>query len=124
MADSSPLIGQIISHYSVVEKIGAGGMGVVYKAEDTDLRRIIALKFLVEQAGADPKAREQLRREARTASSLNHPNICAIYEVGEQSGKAFIAMEYVEGKSLSKLIRPEGLPVETVLLRTADRFRA
>jgi serine/threonine protein kinase/tetratricopeptide (TPR) repeat protein len=115
MADSSSLIGQIISHYSVVEKIGAGGMGVVYKAEDTELRRIIALKFLPEQDGSDPKAREQLRREARTASSLNHPNICAIYEVGEQSGKAFIAMEYVEGKSLSKLIRPGGLPVETVV---------
>lgn len=115
MADSSSLIGQTISHYSVVEKIGAGGMGVVYKAEDTELRRIIALKFLAEQDGADPKACEQLRREARTASSLNHPNICAIYEVGEQSGKAFIAMEYVDGKSLSKLIRPGGLPVETVV---------
>ena len=115
MADSSSLIGQAISHYIVVEKIGTGGMGVVYKAEDTELRRIIALKFLPEQDGADPKAREQLRREARTASSLNHPNICTIYEVGEQCGKAFIAMEYVEGKSLSKLIRPGRLPVETVV---------
>jgi serine/threonine protein kinase len=115
MAGSSSLIGQIISHYSVVEKIGAGGMGVVYKAEDTQLRRVIALKLLPEQDGSDPKALEQLRRGARTASSLNHPNICAIYEVGEQSGEAFIAMTYVEGKSLSKLIRPEGLPVETVV---------
>jgi eukaryotic-like serine/threonine-protein kinase len=115
MAESSSLIGQTISHYSVVEKIGVGGMGVVYKAEDTALHRVVALKFLHEQAGADSKACEHLRREARTASSLNHPNICTIYEVGEQSGEAFIAMEYVEGKSLSKIIRPEGLPVETVI---------
>ena len=104
-----------MSHYRVLDALGSGGNGVVYRAEDTELRRIVALKFLLEQAGADPKARERLRSEARTASSLNHPNICAIYEVGEQSGEVFIAMEYVEGKPLSKLIRPEGLPVETVL---------
>jgi serine/threonine-protein kinase len=104
-----------VSHYRVLDALGSGGNGVVYRAEDTELRRLVALKFLLEQAGADPKARERLRSEARTASSLNHPNICAIYEVGEQSGEVFIAMEYVEGKPLSKLIRPEGLPVETVL---------
>lgn len=104
-----------MSHYRVLDALGSGGYGVVYRAEDTELRRIVALKFLLEQAGADPKARERLRSEARTASSLNHPNICAIYEVGEQSGEVFIAMEYVEGKPLSKLIRPGGLPVETVL---------
>ncbi len=109
------MLNSVVSHYRVLDALGSGGNGVVYRAEDTELRRIVALKFLLEQAGADPKARERLRSEARTASSLNHPNICSIFEVGEQSGEVFIAMEYVEGKSLSKLIRPEGLPVETVL---------
>jgi serine/threonine protein kinase/tetratricopeptide (TPR) repeat protein len=109
------LLNSVVSHYRVLSALGSGGNGVVYRAEDTELRRVVALKFLLEKAGADPKARERLRSEARTASSLNHPNICAIYEVGEQSGEVFIAMEYVEGKPLSKLIRPEGLPVETVL---------
>jgi eukaryotic-like serine/threonine-protein kinase len=103
-----------VSHYRVLDALGSGGNGVVYRAEDTELRRVVALKFLLKH-GVDPKARERLRSEARTASSLNHPNICAIYEIGEQSGEVFIAMEYVEGKPLSKLIRPEGLPVETTL---------
>ena len=85
-------------------------MGVVYRAEDTELRRTVALKFLFERAGGDPEAHERLRREARAASSLNHPNICAIYEVGEDSGEVFIVMEYVAGKPLSKLIRPGGAP--------------
>ena len=105
----------MVSHYRVLDALGSGGNGVVYRAEDTELRRIVALKFLLRASGADPKAREQLRREARTASSLNHPNICAVYEVGDQAGDVFIAMEYVEGKSLARIIRPEGLPVETVL---------
>ena len=90
-------------------------MGVVYRAEDTELQRTVALKFLFEQAGAEPEVHERLRREARTASCLNHPNICAIYEVGEESGELFIVMEYVEGKPLSKLIRPGGLPAETII---------
>src|SRR5258708_5274788 len=90
-------------------------MGVVYRAEDTELRRTVALKFLFERAGGDPEAHERLRREARAASSLNDPNICGIYEVGEESGEGFIVMEYVEGKPLSKLIRPGGLPVETII---------
>src|SRR5258708_5287587 len=90
-------------------------MGVVYLADDTEVRRTVHLQFLFERAGADPEVHERLRREARTASSLNHPNICAIYEVGEESGEVFIVMEYVEGKPLSKLIRPGGLPVETII---------
>ncbi len=105
----------VVSHYRVLDPLGSGGMGVVYRAEDTELRRTVALKFLFERAGADPEVHERLRREARTASSLNHPNICAIYEVGEESGEVFIVMEYVEGKPLSKLIRPGGLPVETII---------
>jgi len=105
----------VVSHYRVLDPLGSGGMGVVYRAEDTELRRSVALKFLFERAGADPEVHERLRREARTASSLNHPNICAIYEIGEDSGELFIVMEYVEGKPLSKLIRPEGLPVETII---------
>jgi serine/threonine protein kinase/tetratricopeptide (TPR) repeat protein len=104
-----------VSHYRVLDALGSGGNGVVYRAEDTELSRVVALKFLLAQVGADPKASDYLRREARTASSLNHPNICAIYEVGEQAGEVFIAMEYVEGKPLSKSIRPGGLPVETVI---------
>jgi serine/threonine-protein kinase len=109
------LLNSVVSHYRLLDALGSGGNGIVYRAEDTELSRIVALKFVLDQAGADPKARESLRREARTASSLNHPNICAIYEVGEQSGKVFIAMEYVEGKPLSKSIPLKGLPVETIL---------
>ncbi len=105
----------MVSHYRVLDPLGSGGMGVVYRAEDTELRRTVALKFLFERAGGDPEAHERLRREARAASSLNHPNICAIYEVGEDSGEVFIVMEYVAGKPLSKLIRPGGLPVETII---------
>jgi serine/threonine protein kinase/tetratricopeptide (TPR) repeat protein len=105
----------VVSHYRVLDSLGSGGNGVVYRAEDTDLRRIVALKFLLEKSGTDPNAREHLRREARTASSLNHPNICTIYEVGEQAGEVFIAMEFVDGKPLSKSIPEKGLPVETTL---------
>jgi serine/threonine protein kinase/tetratricopeptide (TPR) repeat protein len=105
----------VVSHYRVLDPLGSGGMGVVYRAEDTELQRTVALKFLFEQAGAEPEVHERLRREARTASCLNHPNICAIYEVGEESGELFIVMEYVEGKPLSKLIRPGGLPAETII---------
>jgi eukaryotic-like serine/threonine-protein kinase len=106
---------QLVSHYRVLGQLGRGGMGVVYRAEDTSLRRTVALKFLPEHLANDVAVNERLRREARLASSLNHPNICTIYEVGEDSGEVFIAMEYVDGRPLSESIRAEGLPLETTL---------
>lgn len=106
---------QVVSHYRLLGPLGSGGMGTVFRAEDTELRRTVALKFIHEKTAGNPRLNERLRREARTASALNHPNICTIYEVGEDGGEVFIAMEYVEGRPLSELIRSNGLPVETVL---------